>query len=425
MEMASDINDAEQEQATENQLASISRLTPDVLHEILLRLPVSTLQRLCRTCHQWRGVISDPCFIMDHANRAPEHLLLFLPRLDASASLKTAMPGRVKLFDEKWSVSTWAASSMDPDDHLFACCNGLLCFYRKYTLKIVNPATGQRLHLSKPDGRSPRDLYYLYSFGFHPATGEYKLVYFLREPRHGRSSGQPFRFDAIQVHTLGEDGWRDVRAPRESCLVNLGVVNVDGAMYWISEEEGACCGAAVMAFDLKDETFVTLRPPPLRACGVATDGPCGAPALSYYVTEVEKKVCLVTAPFSSSAPRWRRYNAEVSGRMDVWTLESRGEDRWSLKYSVDLSPSAPRCVPQPCFVRGGKVLLHGRDGDAFCRDLRGDEDGGEEVRLLNFRPYRYYETQAYLYKETLVPLDVYAGAAIARAPHWPLPPPAS
>lgn len=332
--MASDGNDAEQ--PTENQSASISRLTPDVLHEILLRLPVSSLQRLRRTCHQWRGIISDPCFIMDHANRAPEHLLLFLPRLDASASFKTAMPGRVKLFDEKWSVTTWAASSMDPDDHLFASCNGLLCFYRRYTLKIVNPATGQRLHLSKPDGRSFRDLYYLYSFGFHPATGEYKLVYFLREPRHGRPSGQPFRFDAIQVYTLGEDGWRNVRAPRESCLVNLGVVNVGGVMYWISEEEGACCGVAVMEFDLKEESFVTLRPPPLRACG--------APALSYYVTEVEKKVCLVTAPFSSNAPRWRRYNAEVSGRMDVWMLESRGEDRWSLRYSVELSSSDRKSV---------------------------------------------------------------------------------
>ncbi|KAI4989908.1 hypothetical protein ZWY2020_038271 [Hordeum vulgare] len=117
--MAGDENGAEQ--PTENQLASISRLTPDVLREILLRLPVSTLQRLRRACHQWRGVVSDPCFIMDHANRrAPEHLLLFLPRLDASASFKTAMPGRVKLFDKKWSVSSWAAASLDPDDHLFA-----------------------------------------------------------------------------------------------------------------------------------------------------------------------------------------------------------------------------------------------------------------------------------------------------------------
>ncbi|CAM0951877.1 unnamed protein product [Alopecurus aequalis] len=419
----------EVEHPIENHAASISRITSDVLHEILLRLPISSLLRFVRTCHQWRDVILDPCFITGHANRAPERLLLFLPRVDASASHKTVMPGRLKLFDEKWSVSTWAASSMDPEDHLFASCNGLLCFYREYTLKIANPATGQCLHLSKPDGKLFRDLYYLYSFGFHPTTGEYKLVYFHREPpRHGgRSSGEPFRFDSIQVYTLGEDRWREVTAPKESCLVNLGIVCVEGAMYWIAEEEGTCCcGVAVMRFDLKDETFASLRPPPLKACE-ATGMPCDAPDLSYYVTEVEKKVCLVTVPFSSSAPRWRRYNAEVSGRMDVWMLESLAEDRWFLRYSIDMPTCAPRFVPQPCFIRGEKILLHDREGDAFCRDLQG-RDGMEiencsEVALLNIRPHRYYETQSYLYKETLVPLDVYAGAAIARSPHWPLAPP--
>uniref|UniRef100_A0ACD5XT09 Uncharacterized protein n=2 Tax=Avena sativa TaxID=4498 RepID=A0ACD5XT09_AVESA len=424
--MTTDTDDVEQ-QRVENHAASISRITSDVLHEILLRLPISSLLGFLRTCHQWRDVIRDPCFVMGHADRAPEHLLLFLPRVDASASHKTAAPGRLKLFDEKWSVSTWAASSMDPEDHLFASCNGLLCFYRQYTLKIVNPVTGQCLHLSKPHGKLFRDLYYLYSFGFHPATGKYKLMYFHHEPRHGgRSSGQPFCFDSIQVYTLGEDRWREVTAPKQSCLVNLGVVNVDGAMYWIAEEEGTCCGVAVMRFDLKEETFVTLRPPPLKACE-ATDRPCDAPDLSYYVTEVDRTACLVTVPFNINAPRWRRYNAEVSGRMDVWMLESPAEDRWFLKYSINLPPSAPRFIPQPCFVHGEKILLHSREGDAFCRDVQGEGmmqvEDCSEVSLLNFRPHRYYETQSYLYKETLVPLDVYAGAAIARTSHWPLAPP--
>ncbi|KAM0900393.1 hypothetical protein ACQ4PT_020654 [Festuca glaucescens] len=405
------------ERPMENHAASISCITSDVLHEILLRLPISSLLRFLRTCHQWRDVIRDSCFVMGHANRAPEHLLLFLPRVDASESHKTASPGRIKIFDEKWSVSTWAASSMDPDDHLFASCNCLLCFYRKYTLKIVNPTTGQSLYLSKPDRKLFRDLYYLYSFGFHPATGEYKLIYFHREPRHGRLSGQPFCFDSIQVYTLGEDRWREIRAPKESCLVNLGVVNVDGAMYWITEEEGTCCGVGVMRFDLRDETFELLRPPPLKACEV-TDRPCDAPDLSYHITEVDRKVCLVTVPFSCSSPLWRRYNAEVAGRMDVWMLQSPAEDRWFLRYNIDLPASAPRFVPQPCFIRREKILLHDHDGSAFCRDLQGNgmqTEDCSEVALLNFRPYRYYETQSYLYKETLVPLDVYAGAAIVRS----------
>jgi hypothetical protein len=125
-----------------------------------------------------------------------------------------------------------------------------------------------------------------------------------------------------------------------------------------------------MRFNLKEETFVSLRSPPLKACE-ATDGPCDAAGLSYYVTEVDGKVCLVTVPFSCSAPRWHRYNAEVDGRMDVWMLESPAEDRWFLRYSIDLLSSGPRFIPQPCFIRGEKILLHDRDGDAYCRDLQG------------------------------------------------------
>jgi hypothetical protein len=82
-----------------------------------------------------------------------------------------------------------------------------------------------------------------------------------------------------------------------------------------------------MRFDLKDETFTSLRPPPLKDCE-ATDRPCDTPDLSYYVPEVDGKVCMVTDLFSCSAPRWRRYNTEVTGRMDVWMLESWAQDRW-------------------------------------------------------------------------------------------------
>lgn len=207
-----------------------TRIPPDVIEEILLRLPISSLLKLRRVCKQWCNMISDPRFIMEHAYRAPKHLLLYLPKVDLSASLhsKTLKPCHATIIDEKWSPWTWAALHMDSDGHLFASCNGLLCFYKIYTLKIANPATGQCLHLLKPDGIMLHDFHYLYSFGFHPTSREYKLVHFLREPQRYKS-GQPFHFNTIQVYTLGEDKWRDIRVPRPCCMVNLGVVTVDGS----------------------------------------------------------------------------------------------------------------------------------------------------------------------------------------------------
>uniref|UniRef100_A0A0A8YFS7 F-box associated beta-propeller type 3 domain-containing protein n=1 Tax=Arundo donax TaxID=35708 RepID=A0A0A8YFS7_ARUDO len=368
-------------------------------------------------------MISNPRFIVEHAYRAPKCLLLYLPKLDMSTvhHRKILKPCSATVIDEKWSPSTWAASHMDPDDHLFASCYGLLCFYKTYTLKIANPATGQCLHLSKPDGILLHDFHYLYSFGFHPMTGEYKLVHFLREPQHYKS-GCPFHFDTIQVYTLGEDKGRNIRAPGPCCMVNLGVVNVDGSMYWLTEDEGTSCGMSVVSFDLREETFASIQLPPL---GVKKTASCSTPTVAHYITEIDGKVCIVTIPYQSHVPRWRRYNAELSGRMDIWGLESRVEHKWFLKYSIQ-SPSGQRYVPQPCFIHRGRIVLQDRDGNVCYHDLPGKNARivhREEVKLLDLGAYRFYETQSYFYKETLVPLNVYAGAAIVRARPRSLAPP--
>ncbi|KAL6656201.1 hypothetical protein ACP70R_007027 [Stipagrostis hirtigluma subsp. patula] len=295
-----------------------TRIPPDVIEEILLRLPARSLLRLRIVCKQWCNMISNPRFIMEHAYRAPEHLLLYLPKVEIPPS-KTLIPCRATFIDEKWSLSGFAASHMDPDSRFFASCNGLLCFYKTYTLKITNPATGQSLHLSKPDSILLYDFHYLYSFGYVPVTGEYKLVHFLRELQRYKS-GQPFHFDTIQVYTLGDDKWRDIRNPIPCCMVNLGVVNVDGAMYWLTEDDGTSCGMAVVSFDLRDETFTTIQLPPLDVKDPAS---CAVPRIAYYMSEIDGKVCIVTIPYRSHVPRWRRYNAELSGRMGIWALESQ------------------------------------------------------------------------------------------------------
>ncbi|CAN6167369.1 unnamed protein product [Urochloa humidicola] len=391
-----------------------TRIPPDVIEEILLRLPIISLLRLRRVCKRWRNMISTPHFIKEHACRAPKHLLLYLP--------KTLKPCRATIIDEKWSPLTWAASHMDPDDHLFASCNGLLCFYKTmtYTLKIANPATGHCLQFSKPDGISLHDFHYLYSFGFHPTTGEYKLVHFLREPQRCMS-GQPFHFDTIQLYTLGDDRWRNIKAPRPCCMVNLGVVNVDGAIYWLTEDEGTSCGMTLVSFDLREEIFAWIQLPPMEVKETAF---CASPKISYYITEIDEKVCIVTIPYQSHVPRWCRYNAELSGRMEIWALENQAEHKWFLKYSIQ-SPLVPRYVPQPCFIHREKILLQDSEGSVCYHGLRGEDvhiEQSEEVKLLHLGPYRFYETQSYFYKETLVPLSPYAGAAIARTPRLLAPP---
>lgn len=46
-------------------------LPPDVLYEILLRVPAKALCRLRLVCRSWRSLTSDPCFAGAHSSRHP------------------------------------------------------------------------------------------------------------------------------------------------------------------------------------------------------------------------------------------------------------------------------------------------------------------------------------------------------------------
>ncbi|PVH37108.1 hypothetical protein PAHAL_6G248000 [Panicum hallii] len=111
-------------------------------------------------------------------------------------------------------------------------CNGLLCLYRCHgDVVVVNPVTGEKIAVPLPPKTSgvltPAAAY---SFAYHPATVLYKIVHV---PCH--AGGGPF--DAVNVLTLGDGSWREVPVPvGTSCRLSFGLVSVDGATYWVSND---------------------------------------------------------------------------------------------------------------------------------------------------------------------------------------------
>ena len=51
-------------------------LPPDLLFDVLLRLPAKELCRLRAVCRSWRSLTSDPLFVGEHAARHPGPLFL-------------------------------------------------------------------------------------------------------------------------------------------------------------------------------------------------------------------------------------------------------------------------------------------------------------------------------------------------------------
>ena len=149
-----------------NEECIINRLPGDLIEQIFLRLPVSTLLRCIDVSKQWRTIIRDPQFVALHLQHAPHCALLFFPQESVSGE---PYPADAIVIDGAWSQSKCAVPVIGPDDFLCGSCDGLICLYTKTsTIKIANLATGEHLHLEKPVKNLRGDHFLFYRFGCHP-----------------------------------------------------------------------------------------------------------------------------------------------------------------------------------------------------------------------------------------------------------------
>uniref|UniRef100_K3ZD73 F-box domain-containing protein n=1 Tax=Setaria italica TaxID=4555 RepID=K3ZD73_SETIT len=167
-------------------------------------------------------------------------------------------------------------------------------------------------------GRSRRWTWRTAAFGYHPATGQYKIVHVL-------CSEQDSNLDAVLVFTLGDGSWqwREVPAP----------VGIHGVTYWATKD-----GKGIMSFDLKDEQVAPVEVPPLPA-----PGPMEWWRPSCQLTDVGGRLGL-------------------RSKTKVWVLEDGSEVEWTWvkRYTV-LAHRAYRRqqIPLPHVAHGEHVLTTG------------------------------------------------------------------
>ncbi|KAK1629959.1 hypothetical protein QYE76_004274 [Lolium multiflorum] len=387
-----------------NEECIINCLPGDLIERIFLRLPVSTLLRVVGVCKQWFEIIRDPQFVSSHLQDAPNCALLFFPQESISGK---PYPANAIVIDESWSQSSYAVPVIGPDDFLCGSCNGLLCLYTKTsTIKIANLATGEYLHLEKPVKNVRGDHFLFYSFGCHPLTKQYKITHFLGDCAEGLPrTHKNNRFSVIQVYTLGDEKWREIRTPEAqslNCVKTSGAINVDGIMYWLTEDIAASWQHAVMTFDLNDENFARIELPAY----VPEDCSYGGPR-QYWVREIDGKLCIATAQTCRDRPR------DILGKLQIWTLDNKAEQRWSQKYSIQ----SPDYIPGPNLVHGDKIMLQRRNCNLYSYELLGENLNTNLCKiskLLDFCPSKPGNMQSYICVKSLVRLDVYKKAGIVR-----------
>ncbi|XP_006660745.2 F-box protein At3g07870-like isoform X1 [Oryza brachyantha] len=374
-------------------------LPQDIVELILVRLPVSTLLRCRGVCKQWDRIIRDTQFGMAHIRCAPCRPLIFFRQENLGQLL---YPCEAILFDEAWSPSKWDIPVIEPDDFLCASCNGLICLYStKSTIKIANLATGECMHLAKPVRNSKTDHFSYYSFGFHPVTKQYKVMHCLRDEQlHDGTS-----FSTIQVYTLGDEKWRDVRTPQAlslRCVERSGAVNVDGAMYWLTEDAKSVWKRVVVAFDLSEELFWWLQLPLVDPASCMLGNP---DQLLITVTDIDGKLSVATRSYSG-----------LIGKMHIWTFDSKLEQRWIQKCTIRLSVLN---VPGPHWICGDKIILHDFYRNLHFYELMEENSEIELskiVKLLDFSPRQENNMQCFMFAKSLVRLDAFRKAGVVRRP---------
>ncbi|KAF8751003.1 hypothetical protein HU200_012300 [Digitaria exilis] len=269
------------------------RLPDDALvHILLLIVPVRSRRSLRLVCKWWRILIDERT---PPEEKLRTKILVFINQGHSSSAVVFNNDGSVERTRE-W---TYYTSSIDGEGRvdMVGTCNGLLCLHDhgsySSAVTVTNPVTGETVTLPPLPARWWRSqsvkLPGKYSFGFHPATMQHKVVYIPR--------GQRRSVDALQVFTLdGDDtaAWRDVPVPIPGACYDLPCepVSVGGSTYWLTESTGR-----VMALDLGDDEHVTSLDVP-SAMWVA--------AASRRLTQVHKSLGVVVVSLEGVGVVWVR-----------------------------------------------------------------------------------------------------------------------
>ncbi|XLR21249.1 hypothetical protein S83_049161 [Arachis hypogaea] len=246
---------------------SILEILPlELIHRILLRVPIRHLARLRCVSKLWCSLISDPDFAELHFHHSPaatnayfimkNETIADLIYLDGNDALqKEVCPPFKKKPPSKFLV--------------VGSCRGFILFHRDpYFLVVWNPLTGSSkrisyshiVHHSKRHGyRIPYGVH-LHGFGYDSSQDDYLLLVAWRD-----CEGQS-RLDCFSLRT---NSWinLDAAVPK---LVGFDYYHFcglffNGAFHWVPYHFNDSSDAIVI-FDLKEMTFSTISAPKQLLC---------------------------------------------------------------------------------------------------------------------------------------------------------------
>ncbi|KAK6161507.1 hypothetical protein DH2020_004888 [Rehmannia glutinosa] len=329
---------------------------PDsVIHEIFMKLPISSIIRCKCVCKSWYKLIVDPLFANIYVRNTPftatailryKIILLPYPLDDRKPPLFFLEIGKNGDFIRTPNALGFPANGFVVSERM-SSGHGLLCLvnsplvenerngdriYNDQTVCIVNPLSGVCLFL--PDVMKDEGIErVVYGFGSSTSTNEYKVIRFVIRHRHERKA-------FLQILTIGLDNkWRHFEDSSVPCNMLPGAVTLSGVIHWIGFFPG------IFAFDIRKERGWRIAFPPGIEHGWFN--------ISFGAWDGH--LCLANAG-----------NIQV----DVWVLKKYGvAENWTRNFILRKSWMPSDLWPCPLFpiktLRNGDILMSRGSGETL------------------------------------------------------------
>ncbi|KAL5805080.1 hypothetical protein ACOSQ3_031880 [Xanthoceras sorbifolium] len=313
----------------------MSTILPDLILDIVSRLPVKSLCRFRCVSKLWLALISDSRFVKLHLAKTQRQRLVLDTKSLFSVDIEMISDTDHKIFAAELD---FPGKKLYPEINCLTCigsCNGLLCILTdpKY-LFLYNPSNKECKQIL---GFRFRYII-LYGFGYVESVDDYKFV----------KIGKPGKF--VKVYSLRKDSWT-TRIQNELYLADEWItrgIHLNEAIYWLLKGQNV-----IAAFDLVEEKFTTLLLPDITLTENVS---------RYSLGCLNGSLCLTT-----------RKRDHVN---EFWIMqEYNGNESWTKTLIIDLF-----CVLRPlctflrplCHLKNSKTMLwYKENGHLVCNPKDG------------------------------------------------------
>ncbi|KAI8534215.1 hypothetical protein RHMOL_Rhmol10G0071700 [Rhododendron molle] len=377
-------------------MALVDELTPDVLMDILSRLPAKSLLRCKSVSKYWYSLILNRNFISLHHTRAQPYYYIHLNLIPSGATESS-----MYLVPNETSIEQVDLSFTGP--HLKEFCHGgssrgLMCLFKKSNIVICNPAMRESRLLPRPPFATLSTTYL--GFAFIPQTNDYIVVRLATlyesdlKPFDSYDDDEAFRMHIrsthtsvehkVQIYSMSTDSWKEIGGMVPNYFLNSRSrtrISLDGVFYWLSysSNDFSANVCIINALNMVGELFERISLP----AGICHEFP---------------DLCLLDDSLALVASK-DDCHLEVTC-FDVWLMDKYGvEEGWTKRYTIGPLSGCDFFVIG--FRPNNEILVAGGNDREFVSYNLSTHDMKEYKQLCNWSE-SFYLQQVFSYSESLV-----------------------